>query len=248
MKNILVLLLSLYVSTLLFAEGSRDFVNYPGNRLFFDTRDNQQMKVYAVAGEFINLGSSHIGIQGGFIDVYRPDGSFYTRFENADLDNTGIIFNNIQEVNGPIGNTTGYEPGIVSVNISGIWTVVFDFPEETEAVYNNIDNSAPWTRSIDQPNISRVILAWDITVSQNAAANQGGNMLTGRVYSNKYVSEILGNGNQTSPTFYILSKDGYKYKVDFNDIDPFRFTMGSNSFGIVNGVQAPTYQSDSHQV
>ncbi len=227
------------------AEGSKDFVNYPGKRLFLDTRDNQQMKVYAAAGEFINLGSSHIGIQGGFIDVYRPDGTFHSRFENANLDNTGIIFNNTQESNGPTGNVSGYKPGVVSVDASneGIWTVVFDFPGETDATYANIDNNAPWTRSVDQPNVQRVILAWDITVSQNAAANQGGNMLTGRVYSNKYVSEILNNGNQTSPTFYILSRDGYSYRVDFNDIDPFRFTVGSNSFGIVNGEQAPTYQS-----
>ena len=229
----------------IFAEGSKDFVNYPGKRLFLDTRDNQQMKVYASAGEFINLGSSHVGIQGGFIDVYRPDGTFHARFENAGLDNTGIIFNNTQESNGPTGSVTGYKPGVVSVNASneGVWTVVFDFPGETDAIYNNIENNAPWTRSVDQPNVQRVVLAWDITVSQNAAANQGGNMLTGRVYSNRYVSEILNNGSQTSPTFYVLSKDGYSYKVDFNDIDPFRFTVGSNSFGIVDSEQAPTYQS-----
>ena len=229
----------------IFAEGSKDFVNYPGKRLFLDTRDNQQMKVYASAGEFINLGSSHVGIQNGFIDVYRPDGTFHTRFENADLDNTGIIFNDTQEANGPIGNVTGYKPGVVSVDAGneGVWTVVFDFPGETDATYTNIENSAPWTRAFDQPNVQRVVLAWDITVSQNAAANLGGTMLTGRVYSNKYVSEILNNGNQTSPTFYILSRDGYTYKVDFNEIDPFRFTVGSNSFGIVNGEQAPTYQS-----
>ena len=88
----------------IFAEGSKDFVNYPGKRLFLDTRTNQQMKVYAAAGEFINLGSSHIAIQGGFIDVYRPDGTFHSRFENAGLDNTGIIFNSTQEANGPTGN------------------------------------------------------------------------------------------------------------------------------------------------
>ncbi len=229
----------------IFAEGSKDFVNYPGKRLFLDTRDNQQMKVYAAAGEFINMGSSHIGIQNGFIDVYRPDGTFHSRFENGNLDNTGIIFNNTQEVNGPIGNVTGYKPAVVPVNADneGVWTVVFDFPGETDAIYSNIENDSPWTRSVNQPNVQRVILAWDITVSQGAAANQGGNMLTGRVYSNKYVSEILSNGNQTSPTFYILSRDGYTYKVDFNEIDPFRFTVGSNSFGIVNGEQAPTYQS-----
>jgi hypothetical protein len=44
-----------------FAEGSKDFVNYPGYRLFLDTRDVQQFKVYANAGEFINVGASRVG-------------------------------------------------------------------------------------------------------------------------------------------------------------------------------------------
>lgn len=244
-RFVLLVFIFLGLSPALLAEGSKDFANYPGRRLFLDTRDNQQMKVFAAAGEFINLGASHIGVSGGFIDVYRPDGTFHQRFDNTENDGTAIIFNNIQEQNGPTGGATGYKPGLIPVSAenAGIWTVVFDFPGDQEGSFTNIDNSAAWTRAVNQPTTQRVVLAWDITVSQNAGGDQGGDLLTGRVYSNKYVSEILGNGNVTSPTFYILSRDGFTYQVDFNDIDPFRFTVGSNSFGIVNGFPEPTYRS-----
>lgn len=229
----------------LFAEGSKDFISYSGKRLFLDTRDNQQMKVYAAAGEFINVGASHVDIQGGFIDVYRPDGTLHVRFDNSDSSNRAIIFNSTQEQNGPTGGTDGYSPGVISVDDTnaGVWTVVFDFPGETNDPYPNIENNATWTRAANQPDIQRVVLAWDITVSQGAAGDDGGSLLTGRVYSNKFVSEIYNNGNSTSPTFYILSKDGYTYKVDYNEIDPYRFTVSSNSFGIVNGNQEPVYRS-----
>ncbi|HMR42354.1 MAG TPA: hypothetical protein PKC40_00905, partial [Saprospiraceae bacterium] len=45
-----------------FGEGSKDFLQYPGYRLFFWAEEPQQLKVFARAGEFINVGSSHIGI------------------------------------------------------------------------------------------------------------------------------------------------------------------------------------------
>ena len=228
------------------AEGSKDFVNYPGKRLFLDTRDNQQMKVYAQAGEFINVGASHLGLSGGFISVYRPDGTLEITFDNSADDGTAVIFNSTQEQNGPIGEGVGYSPGVIAVGPGGegIWTVVFDFPgQDDTAFYQNLENDEPWTRGADQPTAPRVVLAWDITVSTGAAGNAGGNLLTGRVYTNKYVSEILENGNETSPVFFILSKDGFRYRVDFNNIDPFRFTVGSNSFGITEGTQMPVYRS-----
>ncbi len=227
------------------AEGSKDFLDYDGQRLFLDTRDNQQMKVYAAAGEFINLGASHVGISGGFINVYRPDGTLHVTFDNSDGSGTAVIFNRTQEISGPTGNGEGYSPGVIAVDVdhAGVWTVVFDFPGESENSYDNILNGADWTRANDQPTIQRAVLAWDITVSQNAAGDAGGNLLTGRVYSNKYVSEVSENGNSTSPVFYILSRDGFTYQVNFNEIDPFRFTVGSNSFGITDGERNPIYRS-----
>jgi gliding motility-associated-like protein len=229
------------------AEGSKDFINYPGHRLFLDTRDQQQLKVYAGAGEFINVGSSHVDISQGFIDVYRPDGTFHARFDNSDNDGTAIINDHIEEQNGPIGGTLGYKPGVVEVDSAneGVWTIVFDFPTYQEATFINILNNAPWERLIDQPSTRTVVLAWDITISKGAAADMGGDMVDGRVYTNEHISLLHGNGVTTSPLFYVYTVDGYLYEVIFNETDPYRFPISSNSLGLVTGDVMPIYKSKS---
>ena len=228
------------------AEGSKDFVNYPGYRMFLDTRDPQQLKVYANAGEFINVGSSHVGVQGGFIVVIDPFGDTIQIFDNTGNNtNKAIIHNNIQEMNGPIGTAnSGYNPGVVPVpaNKAGIWTIIFDYPSYENVSFLNILNNAPWT-SANQPTSRRVVLAWDVTISSGAPGNMGGTLHEGRLYSNEHISLINGNGFNTSPVFYVLTPDGYLYQVNFMDADPFRFPISSNSRGLVNGNRQPVYKS-----
>ncbi len=244
------LLISMFPAKQVRAEGSKDFVNYAGYRMFLDTRDTQQFKVYAGAGEFINVGASHVGISGGYIAVYRPDGQLHTIFDNTGATtNMAIIYNSVQEINGPTGvnqNDAGYVPGVIEVlpGEEGVWTVVFDFPTYSSASFNNILNNAAWTRAISQPTAPRVVLAWDITVSQGAPGNAGGTLLTGRVYTNEYITLINSNGFTTSPRFYVLTREGYLYRIYINDADPFRFPISSNSRGLVDGLtKEPIYQS-----
>ena len=92
-KLLLVVAILLASTTFLKAEGSKDFWDYPGYRLFFNAEQQQQLKVYARAGEFINVGASHVGITGGFIVVYRPDGSVAARYDGSD--GTAIIHNEV---------------------------------------------------------------------------------------------------------------------------------------------------------
>ncbi|RMG77004.1 MAG: hypothetical protein D6714_20430, partial [Bacteroidetes bacterium] len=236
-------LLFLFQFQTIWAEGSKDFVNYPGHRLYLDTRDPQQMKVYAGPGEFINVGASHVGMNGGFIQVYRPDGTLHATFDDNSL-GVAVIHNNVEEQNGPIGGGLGYIPGVVQVDTAnaGIWTVIFDYPDYEEATFPNILNSAPWDLT-NQPSTRTVVLSWDITVSQGAAGDQGGTLLEGRVYSNEYISLLRGNGVTTSPVFYVFTQDGYLYEVTFSETDPFRFPISSNSFGLVTGDLKPIYKS-----
>ena len=254
---IVVIALLLLGNQLVLGEGSKDFWDYPGFRLFYliaptpavDETNYQQTKVYASAGEFINVGSSHVGIVGGFIEVYRPDGSLHSRFDGSD--GSAIINNDIEELAGPTGggstNGTGYIPGIVQVQAgeTGIWTVILDYPPENENAtqFPNILNGTAWTRAADQPTNGRVSLAWDITVSQSAAGNNGGTVIEGRVYSNEYRSMVSGNGNTTSPTFFVLTRSGFLYQIDFDQADPFGFPIYSNSRGIVDSDQMATFSS-----
>lgn len=243
----LAVILSTYAS--LQAEGSKDFWGYAGTRLFYNAEQKQQLKVFARHGEFINVGASHVGITGGFINVYSPDGTLVMTFDGAD--GKAIINNHTEELNGPTGagtsNGTGYEPGVVPVtmNSEGVWTIQLGFPDPTRDAFDNINNGTPWNRVEHQPTVQRSVLAWDVTVTQGAAGNELGQPIEGRVYSNEYISIQNGNNNNTSPSFYVLSKDGYIYQIDFKDTDPWGFPLFSNSFGVVNGNQQPTYSSFS---
>ncbi len=253
MKYILLILgIIIFISSpfISYAEGSKDFINYPGYRLFFFAQRQQQLKVFANEGEFLNIGASHVGIKGGFIQVFRPDGSLHSVFDNTGAtEGLAIINNDLEEKLGPIGggtvNGAGYKPGVVEVGNgeTGVWTVTLEYPSYTSAPFTNLLNSDPWTRLNNQPLNQRVVLAWDITVSQNAAGNDGGNLLVGRVFTNEYQSIVNYNGNRTSPSYFILTKDGYLYQIDFNDVDPWGFPIFSNTWGIVNGDNQPTYSS-----
>ena len=123
----MVIMLLVASNTFLFAEGSINFRNYPGHRLFYNVEQNQQLKVYATDGEFINVGSSHVGINGGTIEVYNPSGQLVATFDGSG--NTAIIFNDVEELNGPTGGA-GYEPGVVAVPAGqgGVWSIRLRYP------------------------------------------------------------------------------------------------------------------------
>ncbi|MCR9288680.1 MAG: hypothetical protein NXI23_14990 [Bacteroidetes bacterium] len=216
----------------IWAEGSKDFRNFDGYRLFLDTRDEQQLKVFANEGEFINVGASHVGILNGFIEVYRPDGTLYSRFDNDSTD-VAVIYNDVQELADPTGggslNGNGYKPGVIQVGAreEGVWTVYMAFPNYTTGNFTNILNSDPWTRAVDQPNTPRVILAWDITVSTNMAGNDGGSMIVGRVFSNEYISIINQKGNELFP---FINENGNLYFAS----DGHESTGGLDVFSVEN--------------
>ncbi|HNG06377.1 MAG TPA: gliding motility-associated C-terminal domain-containing protein [Saprospiraceae bacterium] len=249
-KHWVIIILLIAFNHFVYAEGSVDFLKYPGKRMFYNAEQTQQLKVFAKSGEFINFGASHVGITEGFIQVYTPDGKLYAVYDNTGAtEGFAIINNNIEEFNGPTGggslNGNGYKPGIVAVESAneGVWTFVLGFPKYSKLTFPNLNNTDPWTRVKDQPTIQRCILAWDITVSKIKAANEGGEMLKGRVYSNEYISIINQNGNYSSPKFFILSPAGFIYRVDLNDTDPWGFPISSNNIGLTDAAQKPIYKS-----
>jgi len=231
------------------AEGSKDFLNNDGFRLFFWAEKEQQIKVYANSGEFINVGSSHVGIATGFIRVFRPDGTLHVTYDNSDGSGIAVINNDVEELNGPTGGGStagaGYVPGVVAVGAGqeGIWTVTFEYGTYTGSAFPNLLNNAPWTRVANQPGNRRVVLAWDVTVTQGGAGNDGGRAKEGRVYSNDYHSIMNRNGVTSSPVYYVLSRAGFQYEVKFDDVDPWGFPIYSNNIGLVDGNGNGLYRS-----
>ena len=249
-RSCLIVCLLILGTTSVIAEGSIDLIKYVGKRPFYNAEQQQQIKVYAAAGEFINFGASHVGITNGFIKIYRPNGSLFAIYDNTG-NNVGlaIINNSVEEANGPNGggitNGLGYTPGIVNVgaNEAGVWTFELGYPTYTKTTFKNLEIGQAWTRAIDQPINRRVVLSWDITVSKNAGGNNGGILQSGRVFSNEYISIVNENANFTSPKFYILSKAGYLYLVEFYDTDPWGFPLASNNVGLVDQNKKPIYKS-----
>ena len=190
--------------TPLLAEGSKDFVDYPGHRMHLDCLKPNQLKVYANEGETINVGASHVGMAGGYIMVCNPVGDTIIVFDNTGVTaNLAIINDHTEEMAGPTGggttNGSGYVPGTVTVPAgqTGIWTIIIDFPfYNTARVIHTIFNNDPWSRDTHQLDaIEKAVVAWDITVTSGGAGNLGGTPIEGRVYSNEHTSLLDGNSS-----------------------------------------------------
>jgi hypothetical protein len=230
----------LYSSILGTAEGSKQLLNSGGNRPFIEFRNDSiagisrrtTLQVYAKNGETINLGSSANGVASGRINYINPSGT-----SGQCATNVGTITNITQENAGPLPNSGGYTPCVITVNSSteGIWQVTFVSPNQSSTANPTpISVTASWT----QPNNVSYIAAWDITVR-----NSGGSEIKGRTYAN-YIAWNMGSGTSAlSSKVYVLSKDAYKYVVDLNGIQPFGFIFFSNNDGVTDLAGNPTRKS-----
>ena len=211
------------------AEGSQDLVDINGYRPYLEYRNNfngdvrrrTTIKVYAAAGETIDLGSSAVGTSGGRINYRTPTNTPGT------CGTTGLIADRDEEIAGP-GDGTGdtFIPCTVAVTAAtaGIWEI--DFVSPSAGAGGN-PPSAPSTDDWTQTN-SGYVFAWDVTVRSSA-----GTPIEGRVYANYYAFNMGGNGGaiQLSSEFTVLTREGYQYRIDLNSIDPFGFIFFANRNG-----------------
>jgi uncharacterized repeat protein (TIGR01451 family) len=208
------------------AEGSVELNSGGGRRAFLDYRLGNLadplfatfgiprrtiIKVYVNAGETIELASSAIG-RGGDIRFTRPDNT--TGLCGA----VGQIANRAAEIN------RTYTPCIVAVNQSGVWEIEFISPNPSSTVNPPvIFSNAAWT----QPNNVGYVSAWDVTVRSAL-----GVALRGRAYANYLALNMGGNRpNAFNTNLFVLTRDGYQYRINTNGLDPFGFIFFSNNKG-----------------
>lgn len=238
------------------AEGSKDL--YPekvkGNRAFLVSRSassnnvfyNQAAHyVYVQENEILAVASSAQGVRNGFIKLISPSGEV---IQTNQGDRIGNIASRDEEVAGP---GLGYTPFEVNVGSDiGVWRVEFvptrwssdrqlENPDRDLVVKANND----WI----QPDNSYYIAAWDVSVRKNAGSTD---WLSGRVYTNVlhlYISSATLN--QEEGAFYgqnyVLTKDGYIYKVDGNGSHGIDFQYFVNSSGILDTESKPSYKSSN---
>lgn len=246
----LALLLGLGWSQAAYAEGSRDLTDNVGYRPFLEYRGDvyqftvnlerrSVIRVYAAAGETLTLGSSAAGIGQGTITYIRPDGTEGT------CGNQGRIPNRQAEVTG-----TGYVPCAIEVlpGQEGIWNVEFVSPNPTGG--DESDPGKPGTSQgfilaranwNPQTVFDNFVTAWDVTVVDPA-----GSPILGRVYTN-YLSLNLGANRPGERVLeseaFILTDQGFLYRVDLNGLDPFGFIFFANSEGFTDLAGNPLYRS-----
>nr|WP_121271456.1 Ig-like domain-containing protein [Pedobacter schmidteae] len=200
--------------------------------------------VYAVAGETITLASSVMGIGSSRIKLTKPNGTM-TSYSSG-----GLIANRNQEVAGPrLPNVVGgnyYTPITYTVQPgeTGIFSV--DFVPPAGETANSQDGregtgvlfTANWTA---QGASDIMISAWDVSIYDS-----GNTFIPGRVYATVLNLDINSSFSAASTYYgkmYVLTKDGYTYKVDNNGNNGISFEFFVNSNGFVNGAGEPIYKS-----
>jgi len=222
--------------------------------------------VYAVAGEQIAMASSVQNMGSGRIRITRPNGTSVTSGANNQGQIStvhgisGITTNRLAELGGPrlpaSGSGGGYIPWVHIAETTGIYMVEFisglgeftvdEGSSTTDPGRSNTAANANWTQSASTIYIN----AWDISVS-NAAGNQ---WISGRVYANVLNMDIFSIN--TSPLgfsnvggfygrLYVLTKDGYVYRVNNNGNNGITFTFFSNNNGFIDEDNEPTYLSQN---
>ncbi|PSL23074.1 putative repeat protein (TIGR01451 family), partial [Chitinophaga ginsengisoli] len=231
-----------------YAEGSKDL--YPsgiaGGRAFLVsttatktgwTLTNKGVHyAYLKVGETLGAASSAQGIGSGQIILTAPDGSVYSSTVGSTT--TGQIASRTQELQGP---WVGYTPfsRVVGAGQAGLWKIelVSTNPPGTiaEGTGANAAADAAWT----QNTASSAIAAWDVSVR-----SAGGTIIPGRVYTN-VLNMYVSFGNYRG-VIYVLTKDGYVYKVNNNGSSGIGFVAFVNNKGLTtNATDAgePIYKS-----
>ncbi|MBW4419159.1 MAG: DUF11 domain-containing protein [Myxacorys californica WJT36-NPBG1] len=240
------------------AEGSRELVKNGGSRPYTEWRTDSTstfkrrtiLKVYANAGEVINLGSSAVGVGTNsnillFSETDSVDSPSTAKLNcKTAQSGKGILDTRAKEIAGPLPASGGYTPCTYTVPTTGVYQVVFYGPTigsgagaDPVAATNADDIANPW---IDSNQKSSVAM-WDITVRSSATSTVD---LNGRVFSD-YVSLNMGSSNRyLKSELFILTQDGYRYSTNLgvgSGLDPYGFIFFSNSLGLLSSSGSPLY-------
>jgi uncharacterized repeat protein (TIGR01451 family) len=233
-----------------FGEGSVDF-NQGGatdlrNGLAAQPMRYTVLRVYARAGETIQMGSNAMG-NAGTVDnilVYPPGTSFASSTNaaqpaqlptdpvfstdifdcNADDPGTGRINNRAEELAGAAPNPGGWTPCEFTAPADGIYPIVM--------LSINL-NGFPVAGTVGTPtsNSGFALSMWDVTVR-----DAGGAVQPGRLFSNRFAlfAGTSPTGLNSNPVSHLYTPAGYQYRVSFFSHNGQAWEMAANSRGVVD--------------
>ena len=253
LATVLLMVAGLLMVENVWADGSRNL--YPagakGYRAYLLSNDNAVSGslpyasrgthyVYAKVGEKIAIASSEWGTNTA-LNLFDPDGSDVSPVRGT----AGRIENRSQELAGPKlsasdGTPNRYTPVYYTVQKEGIHKVEFLPRRSVTSTYSNATRNGSadgvWSSWNSGSTQSSYIAAWDVTVINSTSTN----FIPGRVYANMLNMGILAS-TSTSGGFYgkmyVLTKDGYTYRVDNNGNNGIVFSFFVNNNGFVKGLR-----------
>ncbi len=234
----------------------------PGNRANSEWRTSSYggglllrrtlLKAFLNAGEVLDLGSSAIGQGSSDILVWNPGlvtGPVGTENVSAapsfscNAQRTGLqgqITSRAQELAGPDtipagGVVGGYFPCHDAAPSSGIYNIAFTGPAGF-ALSPDADGTVGADVGLTNANDFSAaqgtsVAAWDATVRSSLTSTVN---ITGRVFTNYLALFTAGNGLPVFPTLYVVTRDGYRYKVDLRGMDPNGWLVYGNQRGFLD--------------
>lgn len=261
MKISFIIFLSFLLNTWALAEGSKDL--YPsgatGNRAYLLSMDNSK-KVYAYpfidrgahyvyvnAGEWISMASSTqyiVQANSNMIVLFDPNGNQVTL--NKDWPTkTGNIPNRSGELAGPAFPNTAptgnqYRAIYHQATMSGIYRVeILSNSLTSEKLDRPGSNAAEgeWK----QTNASSLVSAWDVSVANSSATA----WIKGRVFTYNLDFSIVSGAPGFQSIVYVLTSDGFVYRVKNNGTIgyQFEFTVNNRGFHDPNDESIQLYKS-----
>ncbi|MCT7984461.1 DUF11 domain-containing protein [Laspinema sp. A4] len=225
--------------------GNRPYLEFLPGTLLSGIPFSTTIKVYAQAGETLNLGSSavNLGLTGD-IKVRAPGVLPNSPAEiscRTLQPGTGLINSLARELAGPFHptqntNPNAYTPCLINVTQTGVWEIDFVSPRSTIAASPpNTATNAVWS----QPNNVPYVAAWDVTVR-----NSSGVAIPGRAFTNSLALITGANPRPIHSELFVQTTDGYRYRVDLNGLDPNGFVFFANNKGFLEAsTRNPLYRS-----
>ncbi|HSN77670.1 MAG TPA: hypothetical protein VL334_21560 [Anaerolineae bacterium] len=229
------------------AEGTGDLLTNGGKRALTEFRDTPTaglyrrtwLRVYAKAGETINMGSSGMGVGSGDIWLWNPNIITNSQMATASIpaptmkcstsqSTKGKLTTRAQELAGPLPNSGGYDPCTYTAPEAGVYWIAMLGPT---GLYGNSDGTSG---TITAPNLTSSqnagVSMWDITVRAGAVTKPG------RVFVDYLAMLAGGNGTtyQQFSTLYAIAADGFKYRIDLRGLDPNGYILYGNSVGFLD--------------
>ena len=212
------------------------------------------LHAYATTGEYLLLGSTAIGTGASDVMVWNPglvtgtvglesvpatpSYSCAAQRSASSIAAQGKIVSRAQELAGPdtvpAGVPNGYTPCYYQAPVTGIYSIAMvgpsGFSSDTDGQpATDIALTSP--HDYDATQLTS-IAAWDVTVRDDLA--DATSTRPGRLFTYMLSLFAGGNGHPVDIVTYVVTPDGYRYKVDDRGMDPAGWIQYANQLGFLD--------------